>query len=124
MNAEQLHFEDATFDLVLLFTVFSSILDGRMACNVASEVCRVLKPGGAVVWYDFRYNSPANRNVRRITRATIQAIFPDFDLHLRTVTVLPPLARRLGRLTPTLYTIFASIPILRTHYLGLLWKRS
>ena len=123
-NAERLDFQDAAFDLVLLFTVFTSILSTRMAHNVADEVSRVLKPGGAAVWYDFRYDNPRNPNVRGMPSAAIRALFPDFDLRLRTVTLLPPLARRLGRATPVLYPALALIPPLRTHYLGLLVKHS
>ena len=121
-NAEHLDFPDDHFDLVLLFTVFSSILDGQMARNVAHEVSRVLRPSGAVLWYDFRYNNPRNPNVRGITLARIHHLFPELEMHLRTITLLPPLARRLGRLTPMLYPLLAAIPPLRTHYLGLLVK--
>lgn len=121
-NAERIEFPASTFDLVLLFTVFTSILDRQMAHNVAAEVQRVLKPGGAVIWYDFRYNNPYNPHVRGMTKAKIQQLFPGFTLYLRTVTLLPPLARRLGALTPLLYPILSSLPFLRTHYLGLLVK--
>jgi len=122
-NAEELGFADAQFDLVLLFTVFSSILDDAMAHNIAREVIRVLKPGGAVVWYDLRYDNPRNPNVRGMPATAVRALFPGFDLHIHTVTLLPPLARRLGRATPVLYPALALIPALRTHYLGLLVKR-
>jgi SAM-dependent methyltransferase len=121
-NAEQLNFETAAFDLILLFTVLTSILDQEMAHNVATEVRRVLKPNGAAIWYDFRYNNPHNPNVRGLSKQAIQELFPDFDLNLQTVTLLPPLARRLGRMTSVLYSLLASVPILRTHYLGLLTK--
>lgn len=119
-NAEHLDFPDACFDLVLLFTVLSSILDDGMAHNIAHEVRRVLKPSGAVLWYDFRYNNPWNPHVRGMTKSHIRQFFPDFEMHLRTITLLPPLARCLGRLTPVLYPVLAAIPPLRTHYLGLL----
>lgn len=121
-NAEHLDFPDAHFDLVLLFTVFSSILDDEMARNVADEVRRVLKPSGAVLWYDFRYNNPSNPNVRGMTKERIRQFFPGFDIMLRTITLLPPLARRLGPLTPLLYPVLAAVPPLRTHYIGLLIK--
>lgn len=121
-NAEDLDFPDAYFTLVLLFTVFSSILDDGMAHNIAREVQRVLKPGGAVLWYDFRYNNPWNPHVRGMTKSHIRQFFPGFEMHLRTITLLPPLARRLGRLTRVLYPLLAVIPPLRTHYLGLLVK--
>jgi ubiquinone/menaquinone biosynthesis C-methylase UbiE len=121
-NAEQLAFRDASFDFVLLFTVFTSILDDQMAQNVAAEVRRVLKAGGAVVWYDFRYNNPRNPHVRGMTRQTIRALFPTFELSLRSVTVLPPLAYSLGRATGALYPVLARVPLLRTHLVGLLRK--
>ena len=121
-NAEALEAADGAFDLVCLFTVFTSILDDAMATRVAAEVDRVLGPGGAVVWYDFRVDNPRNRHVRGIGRRRIRQLFPGYALHLRSLTVLPPLARRLGRATPWLYPVLARVPALRTHWLGLLRK--
>lgn len=123
-NAEYLNFPDAFFDLVVLFTVFSSILDNDMAQNVADEVRRVLKHGGAVLWYDFRYNNPWNPNTQGMTKQLIRRHFPCFDMDFRSITLIPPFARRLGRLTRVLYPLLASIPPLRTHYLGLFTKAS
>jgi hypothetical protein len=93
-----------------------------MARNVAQEVSRVLKPGGAVVWYDFIYNNPKNPQVRGLRLSAIRDLFPDFHFIMRKVTLFPPLARRLGPLTSVLYPALAAIPCLRTHYLGLLHK--
>jgi len=121
-NAERLPFADGTCDLVLAFTLFSSILDATMAANVAAEIARVLKPGGAVLWYDFRYDSPRNPNVRGVTRRQIASAFPGFAIRLRRITLVPPLARRLGSVTPLLFPVLSAIPLLRTHYLGLLTK--
>ena len=121
-NAEALPFPDCSFDLVLLFTVFSSILSREMTFNIASQVRRILRSGGAIVWYDFRFNNPFNPNVRRVVRSAIRELFPQFSLRLQAVTLLPQLARRLGPLTPRLYPVLARIPFLRTHYLGLLIK--
>jgi SAM-dependent methyltransferase len=121
-NAETLDFADESFDIVLLFTVFSSILDSHMSDNVAREVARVVKPGGAVVWYDFRWPSPYNRSTRPVWRRRIEAYFPSFRPVLQTLTVLPPLSRRLGRFTQTLYPLLGSVPLMRSHYFGLLIK--
>jgi hypothetical protein len=93
-----------------------------MASNVAREIDRVLAHGGAIVWYDFRYNNPWNPHVRGMRRQNIQSLFPGYTLHLKTLTLLPPLARRLGHLTSSLYPLLSSLPFLRTHYLGLLIK--
>lgn len=121
-NGAALEAPDGAFDLVGLFTVFTSILDGGMAARVAAEADRVLAPGGAVLWYDFRVDNPWNPHVRGVDRARIRRLFPCYALHLRSVTVLPPLARRLGRATPWLYPLLARVPTLRTHWLGLLRK--
>jgi SAM-dependent methyltransferase len=121
-NAEHLEFADGNFDLVLAFTLFTSILDATMARNVASEIGRVLRPGGGLLWYDFRYDSPANRNVRGVGAARVRQLFPGFEGELHTVTVIPPLARRLGPLTGGGYRLLASMPPMRSHLLGLLVK--
>ncbi len=121
-NAEHLEYPENHFDLVLLFTVLSSILDERVAANVASEARRVLKPNGAVLWYDLRYHNPWNPHTRAMTRTQIQALFPGFRFHLHATTLLPQLARRLNRAAPILYPLLSAIPVLRTHYLGILVK--
>ncbi len=119
-NAERLDLADASFDLVAAFTVFSSILDPIAASNLARNIRRVLVPGGAVIWYDMRYSNPWNPHLARMTRPRIHGLFPDLAQELESISLLPPLARRLGSLTEQLYPALSSIPMLRTHYLGLL----
>jgi ubiquinone/menaquinone biosynthesis C-methylase UbiE len=121
-NAEALPFENGFFDLVTVFTVFTSILDPQMTRNLSREINRVLRSGGAVVWYDFRINNPLNPHVRGISRKGIRQLFPEFDARLVSITLMPPLARRCGSLTDLLYPCFASLSFLRSHYLGLLVK--
>lgn len=119
-NAAALGFDAAAFDLILFFTVFSSVLDDGLRQDMAAEALRVLKPGGAIVWYDLRMPNPGNREIRPLSRTTIQALFPTLTPHLQTTTVLPPLARRLGRATGALYPLLSRLAWLRTHYVGLL----
>lgn len=121
-NAEHLDFADGSFDLVMALTVFSSIFDESMTRNVASEMVRVLRPGGAVLWYDVRYDSNTNRNVHAVTARRLAAMFPGLEVRPRTVTLLPPLARRLGALAPVAYPALSLLPPLRSHLIGLLWK--
>ena len=124
LNAEILPFGDESFDLLVLMTVFSSILDPAMADNVAAEVTRVLKPGGLILWYDIRYPNPWNPNVRAMTLPRIRALFPDFVPSLETATLIPQLARALGYLNDAslgaAYGGFATLPLLRSHLLGVL----
>lgn len=120
-NAEHLPFEDSSFDLVVTITVFSSIFDSGMAANVAREIVRVLRPGGGLLWYDFRYDSPANRNVHGVSAARVRELFPTLRGELRGLTLLPPLARRLGPASFA-YPVLVAIPPLRSHLLGVLRK--
>lgn len=121
-NAAELPFAAEQFDLVMLFTVLSSVLDQQMAQAIAQEATRVLRPGGQVLWYDFRYPNPRNPHVRGLPQARLHALFPTLRPRLSSVTLLPPLARRLGQATPLVYPLLASLPLLRTHYLALLEK--
>ena len=119
-NAENLEFDTAAFDLVILSTVFSSILAKDMQRNIASEVSRVSNGTGKIVIYDFRIPSPSNRNVRAVTRRRVAELFPTHQLTAQSLTVLPPLARRLGRRTDWWYPKLGRLPFLRTHNLILL----
>lgn len=115
-----LPFDDATFDIVLQSTVFTSILDASLRARVAREMMRVLKPDGMVLWYDFHVNNPRNPDVRGVTRRELRALFPGCRLELRRVTLAPPAARALApRLWP-LATLLSAIPWLCTHYVGVI----
>lgn len=121
-NAISLDFPTDSFDLVLSYTVFSSILDPTVSRAVAAEMERVLKPGGSVLWYDIRYPNPANPNVRALSRREVRRLFPGLRGRLSSLSLLPPLARRLGPTTRWSYPLLAAIPLLRSHYFGLLSK--
>jgi SAM-dependent methyltransferase len=121
-DARSLPYPNESFDLLLAFTVFSSILELEIARQVACEMCRVLKPGGVVVHYDFQYNNPWNPNVRGVKRAEVEGYFVGFRGGWKRLTLFPPLARRLGVLTPLLYPVLTAMPLLRTHLMGVLVK--
>ncbi len=120
-DAGALPFEGATWDMVLLFTVISSILDHEAQRRVASEAMRVLKPRGAVLWYDFWVN-PMNSDTEGISPTRIRDLFPDCNYVLQRTTLAPPLARRLARLSWPLCWLLESLPLLCTHYMGLIYK--
>lgn len=113
---------DESFELVVASTVFTSILDDEVRRRVADEVTRVLRPGGALLWYDFRVDNPANPNVRGIAEEELKNLLPGFAHHLRTVTLAPPLARRVVPISWAVATLFECLPFLRTHILGVLVK--
>ena len=123
-NGEHLDFADASFDIVLCITLFSSIKDQPMASHVAREIERVLKPGGGMLWYDFRYDNPRNPNVHGMSETAVRSLFPSFGGRLSAITLLPPLSRRLGPTTSVLYPVLSALPPLRSHLLGMLTKPS
>lgn len=119
-DASRLPWDDASFDLVLQSTVFSSILEPGMRQAVASEMLRVLAPDGAVLWYDFFVDNPANPHVRGVRRREIAALFPGCRISLRRATLAPPLARRIVPVSWTLAALLESLRVLDTHYLGVI----
>jgi SAM-dependent methyltransferase len=123
-SATELPWPDASFDLACQHTVFTSVLDSAMKQQVAGEMSRVLRQGGAVLWYDFMYDNPRNPDVRGVRAGEIRALFPGFEItFMKRITLAPPIARRLPKgLVPVLYLLLSAIPLLRTHYLALLTK--
>jgi ubiquinone/menaquinone biosynthesis C-methylase UbiE len=120
-DASELPFEDESFDLVCQLTVFTSILDNRMRRAVATEMARVLRPGGVVVSYDFRVTRD-RRNTRPLRATELSALFPGLTVDARRVTLIPPLARALAGRSWMLCELLEAIPLLRTHELVLLCK--
>lgn len=121
-NAAQLPFPEASFDLVLQFTLFTSVLNEQVKRAMAGEILRVLAPRGKLLWYDFAYNNPKNADVRGIGRAEIARLFPRCSTKLRRITLAPPLGRLVARISPALYHALALVQPLCTHYLGVLEK--
>jgi ubiquinone/menaquinone biosynthesis C-methylase UbiE len=121
-DASRLEFEDETFDLVMQFTVFTSILDTEMKKNLADEMYRVLKPGGAILWYDYFVSNPRNPDVRGVSRKEISRIFPGLSIFLKRITLAPPLGRVIGPISPAAHRMLSAIKPLCTHYLGFLQK--
>ncbi len=118
MDARELNFDDATFDIVFTFTIFSSIIEKKIRMEVANEICRVLKPNGVIIYYDIRYNNPFNSNVIKMTLDDIKYLFPNMIVKLKPVTILPPLIRALGKTSIQLYPLLAKLNFLKTHYIG------
>ena len=107
----------ASQEVVLLSTVFSSVLDQGFQQRLAATLWQWLRPGGAVLWYDFTYNNPSNPDVRGVPLRRVQALFPQGRITSWRVTLAPPLARAVVRVHPALYGLFNSMPWLRTHIL-------
>ena len=117
----RLPFADDTFDLVIMATVLSSIVDPSIRSAVVSEARRVTRTGGAIVCYDFRVRNPRNTHTVPIKRSELMGFLPGCVSVSRSLTVVPGLARRLGRLTDKAYRMLGTIPFVRTHRL-VVWR--
>jgi SAM-dependent methyltransferase len=139
-DAGALPWDDASFDLVIQFTCISSVLDPELRARIASEMWRVLRPGGAVLSYDMRpapfvfrqlqrlrafgkRGDPQGTPIRPVSVEELRAWFPAAGLTTRTTSLhfdLCGIARR-GRLAASLLD---SLPFLRSHLLGVARKAS
>ena len=108
----------ASQDLVLQSTVFSSLLDDAFQQHLADVMWTWLRPGGAVIWYDFTVDNPRNADVRGVSVARIRQLFPRGQLTAQRVTLAPPLARVACRVHPWLHDALNLLPLLRTHVLA------
>jgi SAM-dependent methyltransferase len=109
-------------DLVFQSTVFSSLLDDNFQRELAERMWSWVRPGGAVLWYDFTVDNPNNADVRGVPLTRVRELFPQGRVQARRVTLAPPISRRVCRLHPSLYTLFNSFPLLRTHALAWIAK--
>lgn len=115
-DAARLPWSDESFDVVFQSTVFSSILDASVRRTVAEEMLRVMRPEGAIVWYDFHYDNPRNPHVRGIKKREIRSLFSGCRVSTRCTTLAPPLARRLVPLSWDLAQLVEMLRVFNTHY--------
>lgn len=118
-DASVLNF-DFKFDVIFQSTVFSSILDPKLRKSLASTMENLLHDDGIVLWYDFVFDNPKNKNVKKVELQEIKQLFENLQVVRREKTTLaPPIGRRIGHAYP-LINIF---PFLRTHLIVELDKK-
>jgi len=122
-NAARLPFPDECFHLVFQSMVLTSVLDAKIKQTIASEMLRVLRKRGRLVWYDFMFDNPRNKNVKGIARGEIRELLPGCTLRFWRLTLAPPIGRILGAVSPFLFHLFSRVPFLCTHYLCIAEKQ-
>ena len=98
-------------------------LDPRRCCRraVAASIDRVLRPGGAVLWYDLRYPNPFNRaNVRPSAARRSLDCSPGFGLRPSRRDAHAPAGAPARADDGSLLPRSRRAGPLRTHYVGLL----
>lgn len=121
-NAEGVLHGEGFFDIVLCFTVFTSIFDENMKRNLTSEMTRVLKQDGIILWYDYHMNNPKNPDVRGVKKKEIYKLFPNCDIFLNRITLAPPITRFIAPYSWLACYLLEKLKIFNTHYLGIIKK--
>jgi len=116
-NIADLPFPASHFDMVISFTVFTSILDNEIRENSAKEILRVLKPGGIIILHDFFWNNPFNPDVRGLKKSEIATLFSGCEIQIKKFALLPQITRRISPHSFLLCYLLEKIPLLRSHYL-------
>ncbi len=117
-NALDLEFEN-DFDIVFQSLVFTSILDSDFRKDLAAKMISMTKKNGIILFYDFKYNNPANKDVKKISRKEIRILFKNYKVDFVNVTLAPPIARRVGRFYGIVNFLF---PFFRTHMISVIYK--
>ena len=117
MDARKLEYSDNTFDCIIIFTLFSSVLKSLDRKKIAEEAKRVLKSTGLIIYYDVRMNNPFNKNIIGMNKKELSRIFYDMKFVCARITLIPPIARNLGIATSMLYPILCKLPFLNSHYI-------
>lgn len=121
-DGQALPYRSRSFDLLLQYTAFSSVLDDGIKASMAREMLRVIKPGGMILWYDFWLN-PTNKQTRGIRPTEIKRLFPRCRFEFQRITLAPPIARRLVSLSWGFCLFLESLKLLNTHYLVTIFHR-
>jgi ubiquinone/menaquinone biosynthesis C-methylase UbiE len=116
-DARRLPYATGAMDVVVQFTMLSSICDGSDRAAAAQEMTRVTRPGGVTISYDFWIN-PFNSHTRPVTRRELRRLFPQHRIEAHAVTLAPPLARAVCGRSFGAATALQSLPFLRTHVLA------
>jgi SAM-dependent methyltransferase len=106
------------FDIVVQFTVFSSILDDGFQMLLARRMWDWTAAGGGILWYDFVWDNPRNPDVRGMPIGRIRKLFPEAEIKCWRITLAPPLSRAIVDRFPFLYApLSVAFPFLKTHLL-------
>lgn len=109
---------DASFELAIANTVFSSILDAGARAALAAEMWRTVMPGGWCMVFDFRYNNPRNQQVRRVDWRELRHYWPTPVFRHQTLLLAPPIARRLAHAPRLVAELLVTVaPVLRSHFI-------
>ena len=117
-----LPFKENKFSLIIISTVFSSIINSEDRKHWASEIDRVLKFNGLIIFYDMKTNNPFNQKIRKVTKDELSLLFCDYRIKIKSLTVWPHFARLVTSFSKSFYPLLTKIKFLHTHFIAELKK--
>ena len=119
-DASALCFPDDHFDLILMYTTLSSVLDASIRSSIGQELLRIVRQGGIIISYDVRFPNPMNPQTCAIRKNELRRIFPGCEIAFHSTTLIPQLARPLARVSTSLCSFLWNLPFLRSHYMAVI----
>jgi phospholipid N-methyltransferase len=106
------------FDVIFQSTVFTSILNKVDREKLAEKMLSLLNPNGIILWYDFIYNNPKNKDVRKVDVKELKLLFENSShIYYKKITLAPPIGRKVKKF----YKMF-NVPFLRSHIIAIIKK--
>jgi len=121
-DAPMVKLPDESEDIVYQSGVFSALLDAPFQWRLAQTMWRWVRPGGGVLWYDVVVARAGSPGVQGVSVARLRELFPQGRVEHRRLTLSAPIARRVCRWHPVLYSCLNTLPALRTHLLAWIEK--
>ena len=115
---DKIPFSDNKFTVIVVLTVFSSIVGKSKRLFWAQEIDRVLKRGGVIIFYDMKMNNPFNFKTKKISKNELKHLFKNYSIKTKTITVLPQLSRMISFISPKIYPFLTKLSFLHTHYIS------
>lgn len=117
-------FQNNEFDIVLLSTVFSSILCQDTKTKLAQKCLSLLAPKGGILFYDFFWTRKGSDYIKPISIKEIKSLFKGTLVYKKRITLYYSLAFRLGQISPILTGVLNKISFLKTHWIVLIKNNS
>lgn len=96
-DSQFIPFKSKSFDIIFQFVVFSSILDDNVCKNIASEMLRVLKDDGMIIWYDAHGGKMMSEHTRSFSENQIKKYFPNCKYEFKRIIPKTQLSLRLSK---------------------------
>jgi SAM-dependent methyltransferase len=116
-SMHEIDFVPRSFDIVHQSMMLSSIVDPDTRTQTAGVLWSLLRPGGILISYDFWLN-PLNPNTVGIHYPELRRLFPEGRIvYARSLTLAPPLSRRLNKLPMEALLVLEKLRFMNTHHL-------